>query len=200
MKNTILDGNKITKRVLTLQNRKQTTAYIYILLTLLTVSFFGFFALRPAFSIIANLQKQLADNKVVLTALSDKLSALINLDKEYKQIEPNLEVIYEAIPTTAQAGPLIRQVEKLAQTNNLTVNSLTTGVIEDYPLDTKNTMYSFTFTLNAIGNESSIQAFLTSLVKFNRVIGISRVVTDKTESGTVEATIEGIAYFLPNPK
>ena len=69
MKSTLFQNKKITRRVLTIQNKKQVTAYIYILLTLLTVSFFGFFALRPAFSIIAGLQKQLADNKVVLTAL-----------------------------------------------------------------------------------------------------------------------------------
>ena len=91
-------------------------------------------------------------------------------------------------------------MEKLAQTNNLTVNSLATGSIDDYPLDAENTMYSFTFTLTANGSESDIQKFLTSLVKFNRVIGINRITTDKTESGSVEATIEGIAYFLPNPK
>ncbi len=198
MKNNLLQGTKITKRVLNLQNKKQNTAYIYLFLTLLTVSFFGFFALRPAFSIIAGLQKQLADNRVVLLSLEEKLAALVNLDKEYEQIEPNLELIYEAIPISPLAAPLVRQVQKLAQANNLTVNSLETGVIDDFPLEKTNTLYEYKFTITVGGQEENVQNFLTSLVSFNRVVGLNRIVTDRDAEGFVEANIEGVAYFLPN--
>lgn len=197
MKTNFFQNTKLTKRILTVQNKKQTTAYIYLLLTLLTASFFGFFALRPAFSIIANLQKQLADNKVVLEALETKLDAITNLDKEYKQIEPNLELIYEAIPATAQAAPLIRQIEKITQANNLSINNLDTGVIEEYPLEGNNKMYSFTFSINAEGTEANVQAFLEDLVTFNRVVGLNRVATDKSEESTMVVTVEGVVYFLP---
>lgn len=198
MKNNLLQNTKITKTVLNLQSKKQNTAYVYLLLTLLTVSFFGFFALRPAFSIIANLQKQLADNKVVLLSLEEKLTALKNLDKEYKQIEPNLELIYEAVPVSPQASALIRQVQKIAQAHNLAVNSLETSTIDDFPLEANNTLYSYQFTITVIGEEKDIQAFLVSLVTFNRAIGLNRVVTDRNTKGAMQANIEGTAYFLPN--
>ncbi len=200
MKTNFFQTGKLTKRVLSIQNKKQTTAYIYLLLTLLTASFFGLFALRPAFSIIANLQKQLADNKVVLEALEKKLDALSKLDIGYKEVEPNLELIYEAIPSTAQASPLIRQIEKIAQANNLVINNLDTGVIAEYPLEGSNKMYTFNFSINAKGTEANVQKFLQDLVTFNRVVGLNRVATDKNEEGTMIVTVEGIVYFLPDIK
>lgn len=192
-------NTKLTDRILSLQNKKQTIAYVYIVLTLFTVSFFGLFALMPAFSIIANLQKQLADDQKVYSALKEKLANLKNLDAQYQIIEPELELVYEAIPLSAQAPSLIRQVEKLAEKDGVAVTTLDTGIINEYPLTDGNKLYSYTFTVTAEGSEANIASFLNSLITFNRVISLERVVSSKTEKGSVKTNVNAKAYFAPIP-
>lgn len=197
MKN-VLNRAKITERILALQDKEQTKAYTYVILSLLTVSFFGLFALRPAFSIIANLQKQLADEKVVYEALQKKLQDLQSLDKQYLTIEPDLDLIYSAIPTSPQAASLIRQIEKVAQQNNIEINSLDTAIIEDYPIVSDDKLQSFAFTLDVEGTEESIGELLTQLTTFNRVVSIEKVGNAKGENGVIHTVIEARAYFMPN--
>ena len=133
-------------------------------------------------------------------ALTQKLSNLDSLDKQYQEIEPSLDLVYQAIPTTAQAPSLIRQLEKIAETQNVTLTSLDTGVITEYPLSDGNKLYSFTFTIGSEGTEQNVAAFLDAIISFNRVISLERVVTSKTEKGSVKANINGQAYFAPKPK
>lgn len=196
----IFSNSKLTERMLSIQNKKQTVAYAYVVLTLFTLSFFGLFALRPAFSIIANLQKQLADDQKVYEALKQKLANLQKLDTQYQDIEPSLDLVYQAIPAAADAPSLIRQVEKLAESNGVALTTVDTGAIDEYPLSDGNKLYSFTFTVDAEGTEANIAAFLNSLINFNRVISLERVVTTKTEKGAVKANVNGKAYFAPKPK
>lgn len=190
---------KLTDRILALQNKKQTIAYVYIILTLFTVSFFGLFALRPAFSIIANLQKQLADDKQVYEALRQKLANLKVLNIKYTEIEQDLDMVYQAIPTSAQAPVLLRQLEKLAANAEVSITTLDTGVITAYPLSDGNKLYSYSFTVEVEGTEANVAGFLDSMVSFNRVISFERVVTSKTEKGSVKANVNGTAYFAPIP-
>lgn len=196
---SLFSNPKLTDRILSLQNKKQTIAYVYIVLTLFTVSFFGLFALRPAFTIIANLQKQLADDKQVYEALTQKLENLKILNTQYLQIEEELDLVYQAIPVSAQAPALLRQLERLAANAGVSITTLNTGTITAYPLSDGNKLYSYTFTVDVESSEANVAEFLNSLVNFNRVISFERVVTSKTESGTVKANVNGTAYFAPIP-
>lgn len=193
--NNIINRAKITERILALQDKEQTKAYTYVILSLLTVSFFGLFALRPAFSIIANLQKQLTDDKGVFEALLKKTSDLKSLDKQYPS-KSDLELIYSAIPTSPQASSLIRQIEKIAQQSDITINSLDTGEIEDYPLSKGDKLQSFAFTIDVQGSETSIGELLTQLTTFNRVVSIEKVGNAKAEKGGIHTVIDARAYFM----
>ena len=58
---------------LTEEQRKKIIAYLYISLTLFTVSFFGLCGMTPTLSTIANLGKQYEDNKLGLDSLNKRL-------------------------------------------------------------------------------------------------------------------------------
>jgi len=106
---------------LTSEQRKKIAAYLYISLTLFTVSFFGFFAITPTLATIANLNKQYKDNKLVLDSLNKKLSSLTLLDFQYKEIQTDIEKIYSAIPRTPHMPILTRQLENIAKDSNILI-------------------------------------------------------------------------------
>lgn len=187
---------RITGKSIMNQDKQKMIAYLYIIFTLFAVSFFGFFAIRPAITTITNLNKQLKDSENVSLALETKLQALVSLDSQYKNISNDLGLVYEAIPTSAQISSFTRQVEKLVQKNNAILNAFTIGTIEIYPVDQNGRkFYTFSFSLEAEGSDQNINSFISSLISFNRVLTIDKISTGKTQKGQSQATISGKVYF-----
>lgn len=192
-----LISDLVTKYELSLNEvqRKKITHYVYITLTLLTVSFFGFFAIAPTLGTISNLNKQYKDNKLVYDALSRKLSNLQLLDFEYREIQSDLPVIYSAIPRTTKIPYLTRQLENIALNNNLIITKLSFGTVEIFPNAKTDSMYSFTFTINVVGEESQINNFIGSIINFDRIVGIDRIATGRDSENKYTAGVTGRVYF-----
>lgn len=185
----------VTEKLFAEQNRKQVTAYSYLSLTLFTVSIFGFFVIAPAFSTISNLQKKLEDSKNVYDALETKLTALKSLDQQYDQIKGNLDLVYDAIPTSAQIPVFTRQLETLCKQNNITINSFNVETIDFYPIQGGQQLYSYSFSLSAEGKDTDINTLISKLVSFNRLISISNISTGKTPTNLFGLTVSGKAFF-----
>jgi Tfp pilus assembly protein PilO len=177
------------------KTRKETGAYLYIVFTLFSVSFFGFFILRPAISTITNLQKKLEDNKNVYIALQKKLEALHNLDSEYSQINPDLPLVYNAIPVTPDIPTLTRQIETLASKNQVVLSSLQVSPLQYYPLEVGGKLYGYTITVDVTGNEQNVNTFIENVTNFQRIISIQKITTGKTDKGQLELSFSGKAYF-----
>jgi Tfp pilus assembly protein PilO len=172
-------------------NKKENIAYSYLILTFFTVAFFGFFVIRPAISTISNLQKELQDNKRVYQGLQDKLAAIQKLDTQYQTLQTNIPLVYEAVPNTPKIPLLTRQIETIAQSNNVFIQSLTVSPVEFYPLETG----TFSFGLNVVGEEKNIDSFIGVISGFNRAVSIDRISTGKSESGETSLSLSGKAYF-----
>lgn len=175
---------------------KKFTAYLYITLTLFSVSFFGFFAIKPTLDTISNLNKQYEDNKLVYDALKKKLAALDMLNTQYQALETDLNLVFDAIPKTNNIPYLARQLEKLTSLRGLNLSKLDFGVIELYPaLKATPGMFSYTFTISVEGSEDKVNSFISDIISFDRIIGIERITTGKTENNIFGTTITGRAYF-----
>lgn len=185
----------LPQQITLLKNKKEASAYLYLILTFFTVSFFGFFVLKPAFSTITILQKQLTDSKNVYKALQAKISALQSLSQEYVTLEPNLPLVYQAIPVSSEIPLLTGQLQSLARENKLSLSQFSTYQIEYYPLSTQDKLYGYSFSLEVQGQQQDINDFLNKVTNFNRIISIDRVTTGKTETGQLNLSLSGKAYF-----
>ncbi len=177
------------------EDQKKLISYIYISLTLFTVSFFGFFAITPTLATITNLNKQYKDSALVHEALKKKLTNLSLLDFQYNQIQQDLVAVYSAIPKSAKIAYLTRQLEDIAVDSTLSVSKLSFGKVEIYPNSKKDPIYSFTFTINIAGNQNNVNNFLSKVINFDRIVNIERVITGQDEQGQYTAIITGRAYF-----
>lgn len=188
----------INQQLILLQSRKENIAYAYLALTLFTVSFFGFFALIPAFTTISNLQKQLNDSNAVYHALATKLTTLRSLDKQYLIIQSELGLVFDAIPTSAQIPLLTAQIETLARQNNLLIKTFTVAPVTYYPLEKNNDIYSFLFSLSAEGTQSDINNFMDSIANLNRIVSIDKITTGQIKDGALQVTLSGKAFYQKN--
>jgi len=179
------------------EEKEKYIAYIYITLTLFTVSFFGIFAVNPTLSTVSNLKRQYDDNSAVEKALNTKIKALNALNTEYEEITPLLKLIYSAIPTSPEIPPLTRKIEKMAQNNNLNVLRFSVGQIEIFPADKKNApLFSFSFNLSVEGNQDDITNFMSDIINFDRAVSITAISNEVSESKNQSSNISGKVYFL----
>ncbi len=177
------------------KQRKQVVGYVYIVLTLITVSFFGLFAISPTLSTISNLNKQYDDNKLILDGLNKKLLDLASLDEQYKDLKSDIDGAYNAIPQTTKIPKLTRQIEDIASDSDVTLTKLTVGNVEIYPNIKNGNIYSFAFTVSVQGDQITVNNFMASLINFDRIIGIDRVATGQNDEKKYTAQITGRAYF-----
>jgi len=180
---------------LTEEERKKLVAYIHISLTLFTFSFFGIFAIAPTLSTISNLNKQYEDNQLILDSLNKKLTNLQLLDFQYQEIQSDLDIIYSAIPRTTEIPRLTRQLENLADTRGVSLARLNIGNVEVFPNNKKEPIYSFTFTVTVGGTQATVNNFISSVIDFDRIIGIERIITGTDKNNEYTATITGRAFF-----
>ncbi len=176
--------------------QQKYVAYLYLTLTLFTVSFFGLFAIMPTLSTISTLRKQYADKQLVYDNLSTKLQNLQTLDSLYAQNASQITRVNEAIPATAQIPEVIRKIEVLAQRNSLFIAGINTGAIEYFPTAKKTPpLYSYTLNMNLIGSTEDINTFISEVINFDRILSIDTIGTGRTDTSRSEVTITGRVFF-----
>ena len=177
------------------ETRQKANLYFYIALTLLTVSFFGFFAIKPTLETVSNLNKQYEDNKIVYNSLRTKLSALQSLDSSYQQLQSDLDYVYAAIPQSSKIPYLTRQIETIAQQSGVILDRLDFQPVEIFPGQKKTENYSVVFNLTVEGSELNINSFISNLINFDRILSIDRIATGKNDSNVFAGSLTGKAYF-----
>lgn len=178
------------------ENKQQATAYLYIIFSLVALSFFGIFAIGPTITTVSKLQKQYEEDSKALQALKTKIGALQNLSSEYLNLEDDLTVIDEAIPQSPKIAELSRQIETLTINNDLIVQRLDTGLMELYPaLETQDKLYELSFSVSVTGKESDVNDFIFELINMQRIISIDRLTTGKQGDNSFSADISGKAFF-----
>jgi Tfp pilus assembly protein PilO len=176
--------------------RQKFVSYIYIILTLFTVSFFGIFAISPTLSTIANLNKQKADNEKMYENLKTKLTNMQKLDAFYTANTDRIKMVDTAIPASAQIPTVIKKIESLAQQNSLFISDIETGAITIFPTVEKTPpLYSFTITMSLVGDSADINSFIGDIINFDRIIGIETIGSGTTNENRSEVVITGRAFF-----
>ncbi|MCJ7827538.1 hypothetical protein MUP65_00120, partial [Patescibacteria group bacterium] len=99
-------------------HRKEVKLYSNLILTFLAICAFAIFAIRPTAKTIAELIKELKDQKEVAARLTLKIDHLNQAEKNYQEVESELNLLDEALPTIPGTEILLAQLEKLALKNN----------------------------------------------------------------------------------
>jgi len=176
--------------------RQKFIAYFYITISLFTLSFFGFFAIRPTIITIVNLNRQLKDNEQVLERIKQKQQDLAKLTALQDSLKNEIPLIEKAVPNVPKIPHLSRQIETVALKNNVNLTSLNFGAI-DVGGATSESLLSFSISITAEGAENDVNKFIRDLTSMDRLLGFERFTTGKTKRDVFGGTIAMKGYFLP---
>ncbi len=178
---------------------KKARAYGTVILSLLTVSFFIFFAIRPTLKTIAQLIRQTKDQKIVATELEKKINNLSEAQRNYLTLETNLPLIEEALPQKAEIALLTKQIETLARQSGIAIVNLRFSEVNlTSNQKGKEEKQEIKFSFNALGSYPNLKSFLRDLMILRRIVLVEAFSfqSGKSESNILSLNLNGQAWFL----
>lgn len=191
-----LEKNKYWEMLPNLKEEK-TKNFTTLILTLVALSFFGFFAISPTLSTIAQLRRQISDNELVNKKLEEKIKNLSLLQKEYGLLEKDLPIVFSGVPQAPNAPLLVGQIQFLTLESSLVITRLQVFQVELSQKTDKNEPSSFAFSLEAQGTTLGLTNFLNSLLRFERIITLENISLSKSsdKDEVLKLDLKGRAYF-----
>ncbi|KKR80840.1 MAG: hypothetical protein UU73_C0002G0175 [Candidatus Daviesbacteria bacterium GW2011_GWA1_41_61] len=178
---------------------KSSTPYIF---SVLAVTLFMIFIIRPTLSTIAQLQKNIETHKQILDQLKKKGQDLTLAKQNFDSLDPQTkERIKLALPSQAQVTSLVKSLEdsvkKEASFSALQVQSVT---VYDNAAEatTSPNLGEIEFALNAQGSYQQLMATLDYLKHSSRIVTLTNIVLNKPAEGNMSLSVTGKAYLLKN--
>lgn len=156
----------------TVYKKKQTRVYTGIVLSIFTVAFFGFFAIRPTLTTIGGLLKEIKDKEELVKQMDQKIADLSQAQTNYNQIKKQLYLVDESLPLDPDMPILVKQLEALARLNSVFFETVYYNGVNLQGEPEKEEAQEVDFTITLYGDYKSLKSFLNSLDFLRRVISV----------------------------
>lgn len=179
--------------------RQENTRLITtLILTFAALSFFSIFAINPTLTTIVELKKEVADNEFTNQQLSTKLSNLSILQQKYTALGPDLQLIDNAIPQSANAAQLTGQIHALTRDANLQLRNLRVSQVQLTGGKASANGLSYVFSLEAEGTYENMMRFAANSTNFDRIVTVEAISIGKDpRTSALVLSMRGRQYFKP---
>ncbi len=180
-------------------NEERSQKFFTIVLTLLALSFFGFFAINPTISTILKLRKEVSDSEFVYRQLETKIKNLSTLRNQYTGMQNDLPVITDAITIQPDVHLLFAHIQGASQKSNVKlskVQNFEVEILKNNKTPGKK-YYSNSFVISGSGSFENISNFLLTITNMQRIIDIDifSIATTAKQNEPLEFNIQGTAFF-----
>lgn len=174
--------------------------FMSIALTLLALSFFGFFAISPTLSTIAKLRKEIKDNEFVNSQLEKKIRDLNTLKLQYASLQSDLPIVFESLPKKADVPTLIAKIQSIAKSSNITVKKIQNFEVEVVKnnKEINNKYYSYAFSIEGGGTYEDISRFISTLTNMQRIVSVEILFLRKPaiqDDPSIKFSINAMAFI-----
>lgn len=168
--------------------------------TLVIMTVFILFAIRPTIETILILQKKLNDSNEILEKISQKANDLTLGKQNYDNLDESVKTtISNAIPDNSSVKTLIQNLEQSALQHEASISALQIQpfILEAQKPSTTLTPSDISFTFNIEGSYTNLLAVLQDLRTSSRLISIESLSLSKiTEGSGLIMSITGKAYYI----
>lgn len=169
--------------------------------TLLVMTIFIFYAIKPTVETILVLQKKLENSTKVLGQVNQKTNNLSLAKQNLEKLDPNIKnKVSTAIPDTVSLKSFIQALEQTAKSHDASISALQT---QPLTLETKldnqqvGAVSEISFTFNTEGEYRNLIALLQDLRTSARLMTIDSVALSKlSEGGGLILSLTGKAYYI----
>lgn len=173
LKNSFQTYSRYSKKLKPWMKKPKVKAYTMIILSLFTMSFFGFFAIKPTLATITHLKRKIKDSRTVDQNLETKIIHLSQLKEEHQNLENELSLVPKALPSEPQYSQILEELENLANQAEATISGVKLEKVRPSQEDSQSAnKLSCSLTLEA--NYQSAKDFLNYLLNSPRLYTIEK--------------------------
>lgn len=193
------------------QKRQDLRVYLEVILSLLTIIFFAFFALRPTILTISQLYKDIQAKEEIVQKLEEKINNLELAQELVSEKQTVIEIARLSVPGEPTPESFARQIEGLSQTTGITLSGISVGEVtilgearktaqdKDLKPLPEGSM-GMPFTISISGEYGNLFNFLRNLENLRRPASIDNISISSTinDEGAVKITmiVSGRVPFL----
>lgn len=174
-----------------------------LIFSIVAVTVFAVFAIRPTLLTMSNLVKEMQDKETLNQALSQKIASLSSAQSEYISNQDKIVILDEAIPPNPRMAEAITIIEKIASENNLFIQNMSATDVprEDSTatVSAEKNRVSKPIIVTVQGDYPTIRKFVTDLQKTRRLFiadSVAFSLTDAQGQKVLKAIITiNIQYF-----
>lgn len=178
---------------------ERSQKFFAIALTLLALSFFGFFAINPTVSTILKLRKDMSDSEFVYQQLETKIRNLSILRNQYANLQNDLPTVIGAISIQPDAHLLFAQIQGAAQKSNIKIKQLQNFEVEILRNNKASgkKYYSYSFTIAGSSSFENISDFVSTITNMQRIIDIDifSISGTTSQNDSLGFNIQATAFF-----
>lgn len=171
------------------------------ILTLIAMSIFIIFAIKPTVETILGLQKKIINSKQALATLTKKSEDLSAARDNYRRLSTQIKSNLQArVPSQPSLKNLILELEGIALANQASISALQIQPLKITPVTEKEgtELTEISFTFNLEGSYQNLLGTLNKIQNSTRIITIDNLIVNKPEGGTAALFISvvGRTYYL----
>lgn len=179
------------------KQRPDLKAFLEILLSLGTISFFGIFALKPTFLTIGQLITEVRGKEEIVAKMEQKINDLNTAQSFFSQQPEKISLVKSAIPEIPEPQTFVRQIEGVAAKDSVNVLGISLGEVtlvgttasksatEEIPLPQG--ALGLNYSISISGNYPALFSFLSEFENLRRPVKIDNlgITSSETEQGKV---------------
>lgn len=182
---------------------KFAKTYSSLIFSLITISIFSYYAIRPTVTTILSLQKSIMEQTSILKRLQEKVNNLAQGKQNYENISVEVRSkMNNLVPDNPALAQLINSLNYAARQAEASV----TGIqVQEVVLDSKKSQLSrnaplnqVDFTLNTQGTFPNLMKLLSALKRTDRLFTITSVNFAQPIDSSLIMSLNGKAYFVKN--
>lgn len=190
------------------KQRADLRAFVEVILSILTITVFLLFALKPTALTIISLVGQINEKKTTITKLDQKISDLVTAANLYNQNQNSISLVDAAISTSPKPDSFAKQVQALAAKNSAKIVGLSVGEVtlvgtnnNVKPPSTLKALPENSFempvSVNLQGDYPNLLAFLKDLENLRIVTEIDQAAISSSISSGQTVIVELISGRVP---
>lgn len=185
-----------------LYKKKKARVYTGIVLSILTIAFFSFFAIRPTLVTISGLLKEIKDKNEIVDQMDRKISNLTKAQTNLNLLENRLYLVDQSLPEDPALSTLIKQLESLARLSSINFESVRYSKTNLQGEAEREESQEVNFSITLSGDYSNLKQFLNSLDTLRRIILVESFAFKSKKEGETQSlglVISAKAYYLKQP-
>ncbi len=168
------------------KQRRDLKAFLELILTLVTISFFALFALKPTLLTIIELLREIEAKEETVEKMDTKIQNLQQAQTLYLQEEARINLLETAIPDKPAPDLFVRQIEGLSTSYPVNLLGITIGEVtllgEEKEIRSKDELQplpegskGITFSISIAGSYQSLVNFLSALEDMRRPVAVDAI-------------------------